>query len=273
MRTVFGSWKYIFKNIWFVLPFAIVPALFLSLSLDFTAIRSLLSAFLSGAPKAGFLQYFNAFSVVRFDLLGAVYSVCAYLAFSFCMALLLPLVEKHMRLGKLTLSGAYSHMGSLLLSAFVIVFLYLFFYEVWAVVLSAVLFAVASVGNVIAVYILDVLAFVVFSFIMLYLATVCYLLFPCKQVTGFGTYNALMYSYRLMSGLRWRLVLSFVMNFLAMSAAVIGFSYLGELAFRLATLVLYLFLFLDFTIRMETVYFEADKLDREDILRSYRELL
>lgn len=273
MRTVFGSWKYIFKNIWFVLPFALVPALFLALSLNYTAIRSLLSDFFSGVPRAGFLDYLNAFSVIRFDLLGIVYAVCAYVAFSLCMALLLPLVEKHMRLGKRTLSGAYSHMGSLLVSAFAVTFLYLLFYEIWAVVLSSVLFAVASVGNVIAVYLLDSLVFLVFSFILLYLATVCYLLFPCKQVTGFGTYNALMYSYRLMSGLRWRLVFAFTILFVIMGGVVVGVSYLGELAFRLSALVLFVFLFLDFTVRMETVYFEADKLDREDILHSYRELL
>ena len=44
-----------------------------------------------------------------------------------------------------------------------------------------------------------------------------------------------------------------------MGGVVVGVSYLGELAFRLSALVLFVFLFLDFTVRMETVYFEADK--------------
>ena len=38
MRTVFGSWKYIFKNLWFVLPFSVVPAVFMALSLDYDRI-------------------------------------------------------------------------------------------------------------------------------------------------------------------------------------------------------------------------------------------
>ena len=32
-------------------------------------------------------------------------------------------------------------------------------------------------------------------------------------------------------------------------------------------LILLMFLFLNFVVRMETLYFETDKLDREDILR------
>lgn len=273
MRTVFGSWKYIFKNIWFLLPFAVLPALFFSLVLDYSAITALLSDFFTGTPRAGFLGYFCALSVIRFDLLGGLYSLCAFIAFGVCTALMLALAEKHMRLGKRTPSGVFSQFGSLLFFAFVISFLYLLSYEIWAIVLSAVLFAVASAGNVVAVYILDSFFFLLFSFVMLYLATVYYLWFPCKQVTGVGYYHSLMYSYRLMSGMRWRLVLAFAIPFLVAGAVVVGFSFLGELAFRLAVFVVFVFFFLDFTIRMETVYFEADKLDREDLIQSYRELL
>ncbi|MDE5897544.1 MAG: hypothetical protein K2H43_07005, partial [Clostridia bacterium] len=64
MRIVFGSWKYLFKNLWYVLPFAIVPAIFLALSLDYTAISSLVRSFFTGNPRAGFLDYFRAWSYV-----------------------------------------------------------------------------------------------------------------------------------------------------------------------------------------------------------------
>ena len=38
------------------------------------------------------------------------------------------------------------------------------------------------------------------------------------------------------------------------------------------SVVLFALLYLNFSIRMETVYFETDKLDREDELHRYREL-
>ena len=55
METVFGSWKYVFKNILFLLPFAIVPAIFLSLSLDYTCIHAVWSGFFAGDPRAEYL--------------------------------------------------------------------------------------------------------------------------------------------------------------------------------------------------------------------------
>ena len=273
MRTVFGSWKYCFKNLWFLLPFAVLPALFLSLSLDFSEISAFVRAFFSGNPKAGFLNYFFTVSIVRVDILGAVYSVCAFACTSFFLAFMLCIVEKHMRLGKRTPNGAFSQLGTAFLFALLITFLYLVLYEIWAVVLSAILFAVASVGNTIIVYVLDVFVFLLSSFALLYICTAFYLWFPCRQKTGFGSYDSFVYSYRLMTGVRWKLVLAFSMSFVAASVLVVGTSFLGEFVFRIACFAGFLLLFLDFGVRMETVYFETDKLDREDLLRSYRELL
>ena len=72
MRTVFGSWKYIFKNIWFLLPFAVVPAVFMSLSLDYQCVRSVWSKFFAGDVsnelRADFLELFHAWSFIRVEI-------------------------------------------------------------------------------------------------------------------------------------------------------------------------------------------------------------
>lgn len=108
MRTVFGSWKYIFKNIWFLLPFAIVPAVFMALSLDYQCISKVWGDFFTGDPRAEFLDLFHAWSFLRVDsVLGLVYSLLAIVAAIFFLSLLLACVEKHMRLGKRTLSGIW----------------------------------------------------------------------------------------------------------------------------------------------------------------------
>lgn len=272
MRIVFGSWKYLFKNLWYVLPFALVPALFLALSLDYMAIAALVRGLFSGRPRAGFLDYFLAWSYVGNNVLGAIYSVCAYICVALFMTMMLSLIEKHMRIGKRTLSGAFAGFGSLAFTAFVITFVYLAMYEVWAIVLSSVLFAIAAIRSVAVVYVLDGLCFLIFSFVLLYLTTVFYLWFPSKQMTGFGWYDSFIHSYRLMSGVRWRVMLSLLISFAVTAAVVAGVALLPEFVFRLTLLVLFVFLFMNFGVRMETVYFETDKLDREDLLRSYREL-
>lgn len=272
MGVVFGSWKYLFRNIWFVLPFALLPALFLSLSLDYSAIRLLVTEFFAGNPRLGFLDYFCAWSFVGTDGLRAIYAACAFVLIGPCMTIMLSLVEKHMRIGKRTPSGAFYQLGNLLLSAYLISFLYFALYEIWAITVSAVMFAISEVKSTAAVYALNVVCFLAFSFILLYLSTIFYLWFPCKQVTGFGAYTAFLYSYRLMSGVRWKIIASFAISCGAMFLIIGGFAYFSHFFFCLGLLAMFTFAFLNFGIRMETVYFATDKLDREDLLQSYREL-
>ncbi len=272
MRVIFGSVKYLFKNIWYILPYAILPAVFLTLLLDYASLSELLTAFFTGNPKSDFLLNFRAMSLLRIDLLGGIYTVCAFVCFVVCLTLTLSVVEKHMRLGKRTLSGAFTQFGNLLLSVIGYSLAYFILYEVWVVALSAVLFAVSSIKSAVAVCLVSALVFVLFVLALLYLTTVFYLWLPCKQMTGFGNYDAFLYSYRLVSSVRRKLILSLVIFFAIIASFVTGMSFLPEIAFRAAMFVVFTFAFLNFAVRMETVYFTADKLDREDLIRSYREL-
>ena len=273
MRTVFGSWKYIFKNIWFLLPFAVVPAVFMSLSLDYQCVRSVWSDFFAGDPRAEFLELFHAWSFIRVDSwLGLVYSILAVISVIFFMALLLAFVEKHMRLGKRTLSGIGAQFVNNLPSVVFAVLVYLAIYEAWAVVLSAVMFAVSEISATATVYAADVIFIVIFAFVLIYLSTILYLWLPCRQMTGFRFFEAFLYSYRLMVGVRGKLLLSLLMSFAPAALIVWGASFLPEAASVLICLVLFTFLFMSYCVRMETFYFETDKLDREDLLLSYREL-
>ncbi len=268
MRTVFGSWTYIFKNILFLLPFAVIPAVFLSLSLDYNCIHAVWSGFFTGDPRAEFLEYLHAWSFLRIDdWLGAVYSLLAIVTVIPAFSVLLCFVEKHMRLGKRTMSGLWNQTKNILPSVAVYVLLMVVVYEIWAIVLSAVLFAVASVPNVPAIYVLSIIAMAAFGFALIYLATILYLWLPCKQMTGFRFFEALLYSYRLMVGVRGKLLLSFAISVIGMFLILVLCSLLPYAAYHIIAVVLFFFLFLNFGIRMETLYFETDKLDREDILR------
>lgn len=66
MKYTIESIKYLFKNFWYIFPFALVPAVFLSFSLDKDAIDRLLTGFFTGKPEVSFVDVFHAISVLNF---------------------------------------------------------------------------------------------------------------------------------------------------------------------------------------------------------------
>ena len=148
---------------------------------------------------------------------------------------------------------------------------YVVLYELWALLFSALLYLLANIPQTALFYVLFLVAFMLFTLALLYLVTVFYLWLPCRQVTGFGFYDAFLYSYRLMVGIRGNLILSYLVSFVA-ALLVLGVSaLLPEIVFRLVAVLVFALLFMSFCVRMEAAYFETDKLDREDLLHSYKE--
>lgn len=273
MGVVFEHWKYIFKNLWFVLPFAVMPALFLALSIDFTAIEMFIKGFFKGEAKISFVLTFRAFSLFRFHTaLGIIYSVCAIFSVVVFQSLLLSFVEKHMRIGKRTLSGVFPQLKAQWLSVVGIVLFSFCLYELWALVLSAMVYTVSALGTRVVAYFLFVLLIVIFLAVLIYITTMFYLWLPCMQISGMRAYSALLYSYRLMVGVRGRLFLSFASSLIPVFAALWASALLPTPATVAIAFLLLAAVFLSFSIRMETLYFRTDKIDREDILRGYREL-
>lgn len=273
MQSVFEHWKYIFKNLWFVLPFAVTPAVFLALSVDFSDIELVAKSFFTGTFGLKFFEIFRAWSFLRLDsALGVIYSVLAVVCLVFFTSLLLGFVEKHMRIGKRTLSGVFSQLGSRIGAFIGIVLLFFALYELWALLLSAVLFAVSAIKAKALACFLFTLACLLFIGALFFLVSVFYLWLPCMQLTGFGAYNAFLYSYRLVIGVRWKLILSLAISYVPCFVILVGVSFGPDWLAGVIAFILFAFLYLSFCVRMETLYFETDKLDREDLLRSYREL-
>lgn len=273
MRIVFEHWKYIFKNLWFVLPFAVMPAVFLALSVDFSGIQFLTRSFFTAELELSYAMIFRAWSFFRFDsALGIVYSILAIVCLVVFTSLLLAFVEKHMRIGKRTLSGVFSQFGAHIWAFIGITLLFTAVYELWAAVLSAVLFAVSAINAKTFACFLFAFVSLVFMFALLFLISMFYLWLPCMQITGFGAYSALLYSYRLAVGVRWRLILSLLITYAPCFILLIGLSFAPAWLAGVIAFVIFVFGYLSFCVRMVSLYFETDKLDREDLLRSYREL-
>lgn len=272
MNYTIASIKYILKNFWYILPFSILPALFLSLSIDKFAIQKVLTDYFTGKPGGSFPIIFRAVSVFNFRDVGAFFAGLAGIVLMVvCVSLMLALIEKHMRIGKRTYNGIFSKLNDNLLSTCGICLFYVLIYEVWAVLISALLFLAYLVENVVAVYILSVIIFFSMHFVLLYVVSLFYLWLPCLQITGFRAFEALRYSYQLVAPVKMRIVFGqwisvtiseILIGLTAIFVPMRGFSFA-------AAAVLYMFMTVMFCVRMQVAYFDRAQLERADLKKYY----
>ena len=272
MNYTIASIKYILKNFWYILPFSILPALFLSLSIDKFAIQKVLTDYLTGKPGGSFPIIFRAISIFNFRDVGAFFAGLAGIVLMVvCVSLMLALIEKHMRIGKRTYNGIFSNLNDNLLSTCGICLFYVLIYEVWAVLISALLFLAYLVENVVAVYILSVIIFFSMHFVLLYVVSLFYLWLPCLQITGFRAFEALRYSYQLVAPVKMRIVFGqwisvtiseILIGLTAIFVPMRGFSFA-------AAAVLYMFMTVMFCVRMQVAYFDRAQLERADLKKYY----
>lgn len=272
MNYTIASIKYILKNFWYILPFAILPALFLSLSIDKFAIQKVLTDYFTGKPGGSFPIIFRAISIFNFRDVGAFFAGLAGIVLMVvCVSLMMALIEKHMRIGKRTYNGIFSKLNDNLLSTCGICLFYVLIYEVWAVLISALLFLAYLVENVVAVYILSVIIFFSMHFVLLYVVSLFYLWLPCLQITGFRAFEALRYSYQLVAPVKMRIVFGqwisvtiseILIGLTAIFVPMRGFSFA-------AAAVLYMFMTVMFCVRMQVAYFDRAQLERADLKKYY----
>jgi hypothetical protein len=273
MKYTLQTWKYILKNFFFIFPLAVIPAFFLSLTLAREDFAIVLEKLLAGnATELTFQEIFQVVSILNFSSIEAVLfgfvGVVALVVFS---AILMALLDKHMRIGKRTFNGMLARLNENLMPTILVVVLLLVLYEVWTVLLTLLLqltallpspFSYASAGFV----------FLMMHILLLSLIACIYLWMPCMQITGFKAFEALRYSYILVEPLRGKIVLSqiFSMFFaeLLISASVLLLPRMEIVSIVVAT-VLYAFMIMQFCVRMQVVYFDREQIERQDLKPSY----
>jgi len=133
MKYTVQSIKYIIKNFFYVIPFTVLPAVFLAFSLDKPAIERIAEGYFSGKPHASFPELFHAISIFNFRsvqafIMGFIGVVCMIL----CGALMFAMIDKHMRIGRRTWNGVFSKLNDNLISTFGICILYVAVYFIRA---------------------------------------------------------------------------------------------------------------------------------------------
>lgn len=261
--------KYILKNFLYIVPFALIPAFFLSLSVASDTMSAIVKAFFMGNLSAwNFVDLFRAISVLNFGswqstlsgFVGAVVIVP-------CVALLMAFLEKHMRIGKRTFNGLLSKLNDNFPSTFLFGALILVVYELWSVIAAAMLYFVSLIPNLPTAYVFIVLTFLGLHAVLLYVIGTVYLWMPCMQITGFPVLESLQYSYQLVAPVKWG-IFAEQMYFLLFTEAVIGVCAVflpNTFTFTLITTALIVVLLLYYLVRMEIVYFDRDHIERKDL--------
>ena len=274
MRYTIKSTKYIAKNFIYLLPFAIIPAFFCALAVDGEAIRCAIEAFFKGGlvEEWHFDHLFRAISVFNFAsweaVLGGIFAIPVMIV---CVAMLLALLDKHMRIGKRTYNGIFVKLNDNFVSTAGYTILLLFVYEVWALITSALLFFFSRIEVPFLAYALVTISFVGMHVVLIYVISFIYLWLPCMQITGFRAGEALYYSHQLMVPIKWKILFSQVALLLATEGMVTLCSMFisGWLFIALATLFCALLLLL-YCVRMMIVYFDRDNIDRADLRKYYQ---
>ena len=273
MKYTIQTGKYIFKNFFYVVLFAVFPAFALSLSLAEEEIIKVLNAVMIGDFSTWtFSDLFSAVSVLNFSSWHSVLSgIVGVIAIVPCVALLMAFLDKHLRFGKRTFNGLWSKLNDNFISTFGYTFLFVTIYEVWALLLSALLFLVSLIPNAIAVYILASVIFIAMHIALLSAISAIYLWLPCMQITGFQAVEALQYSHQLITSVKWRILLGQLFFLFATEGLLAACAWIlpDFVIFTTLTTVLFTFLLLFYCIRMVIAYFDRDQIERADLRKYY----
>lgn len=273
MKYTLQAIQYTLRNLLYLLPIVALPALFLSVSVDQAAIESVVHAFVEGNIHSwAFGDLFCAISVLNFGSLKSIgFGLLGIVALIVCVAMLMAFLEKHMRYGKRTFNGMFSKINDNLLPTLGYAILVLVIYEFWSLLLAALLFFVAKIGNMWVASGAALIILIAMHFALLYVLNIIYLWLPCMQITGFKAAEALQYSNQLSTPAKWHIILAQSISLFIVEALIICTVHFSAdfVTFTIVSSVLYALLLIIYCVRMEIVYMDFDTIERRDLKKFY----
>ncbi len=273
MKYTAQTIKYNIKNLLYIFPLAILPAFFLSLTLARTDILSVAQKVQNGNfSTIEFWELFQVITLFNFSswetMLAGVLGVVSLVV---SVSLLMAFIDKHMRFGKRTFNGLFAKLNDNLLSTFGFTLLLVVLYEVWTLLLTAVL-QLSFLLPQTAVYVVAPVVIVLMHVALTYAISLIYLWLPCMQITGFKAFEALRYGFLLCEPIQgniiWVQTLSMLVAEVAIATATLLLPSVWVASVVVAT-VLYACLILQFCVRMQIVYFDREQIERADLKKYY----
>ncbi len=273
MKYTAQTIKYNIKNLLYIFPLAILPAFFLSLTLAREEILSVAQKVQAGNfSSIAFWELFQVITLFNFSswetMLAGVLGVVSLVV---SVSLLMAFIDKHMRFGKRTFNGLFAKLNDNLLSTFGFTLLLVILYEVWTLLLTAVL-QLSFLLPQTSVYVVAPVVIVLMHVALTYAISLIYLWLPCMQITGFKAFEALRYGFLLCEPIQgniiWVQTLSMLVAEVAIATAALLLPSVWVASVVVAT-VLYACLILQFCVRMQIVYFDREQIERADLKKYY----
>lgn len=280
MELLKNTLKYIKRNAFHIVLFILIGGAMLTLMFDYGAYSSTTVKFFTG--RIGEITFYDLIAALSVINISSWYfiliSLAAVIIITVALSMELAMVEKHMRIGSKTWNGLWGKLNDNFLSSLCVVFLLLLAYELWAVITCAVIYAVIAIFQAVTIlrYVFTVLVMGVTCFGLFYGVTMVYLWLPCLQITGFRYYESFKYAFQILSDVRNSIFSGFIVNVGVFGVVITGINFVcgylihnGALAY-VAALIGFTYLFAVFTVGQEVAFFEADGLERADLIPSYK---
>ena len=269
MKYTAQSTKYVFKNLFYILPLVVLPAFLLAFTLARAESISVFTKVAQGRlTEIGYVELFQTISIFNFSSWESVlFGAFGFLSLVVCVSMLMAFTEKHMRIGKRTLNGLFGKLNDNLLSTLGFTVLLFAVYELWSVI-SAALFLLVTTLPLYVAYGAAIVLFFAVNFALLYVVSTIYLWLPCMQITGFKPFEALRYAYILCEPVRGTIILAQTLFFAVAEVLITGCIILlpkmTVLSVALNTL-LFAYMIMLFCVRMQIVYFDRAQIERADL--------
>jgi len=271
MKYTVKSNKYIAKNLFYILPFAIIPAFFLSISTDEKALISVLQKVFGGVPQQlTFSELFRAISILNFaSWQSIIFGIAGIILMIVCVAMMMAMIEKHFRIGKRSYRGMFSKLNDNLVPTGGYAFLLLILYEIWTFITTLGVFVFSKIFINAVSYVMMALFLFLMHIALIYVIGWIYLWLPCMQITGFKAIQALYYSHRMVDSVKWGILFGQLAMLVAAEVLICCCAYFAPnpIIFTVLTTVMFGWLIMLFCVRMQVVYFEREHLDRADVFR------
>ena len=273
MKYTLQAIRYSLKNLLYLFPLAVLPALFLSGSIDQSALENVVHTFFEGEIHSWtFPDLFRAISVLNFASWKSIgFGVLGIVTLIVCVSMLMAFLEKHMRYGKRSFNGIFSKINDNLLPTLGFGTLLAVIYESWSLIAASILYLCSLFTWTVVAYVSVSIMFIALHIVLLYTISMLYLWLPCMQITGFRAVEALQYSNQLSSPLKWHIILSQTLSIFTVEALLISTVHFttGFLMFTTMSSLLFALLLIVFCVRMEIVYFDSDNIERRDLRKYY----
>lgn len=275
MRYSLQTAKYVLKNLLYVLPLCVLPAILLACEFDEGAFKTVAHAVFEKGDLS-FQTVYNTVAILNFhSLYSKIAFFLSFLVMPVCVSLIMAFTDKHMRIGKRTLHGIPSKLNDNFLPTLYNYITLVVIYEFFSLISSAVLFVCLQISvDWLRIFLFFALYLLLNGCFLYFGVSYLYLWLPTRLGTGFHAFESLRYAYQLVFPVRKKLFGGLFVAFIVITAGLVGvhtaYLYFPHWYFVVsAETLLFMFCVANFCTRMQVAYYDCAQLERADLKKYY----